>query len=54
MSDFKKLLRIFEEEQPGITRKVIRGYGFVVNRLEILLSGFQFASGEILMDGRKL
>ena len=55
VSDFKKLLRIFEEEQPELLEKAIRGYGFRGKLFgEILYTGFQFASGEILMDGRKL
>ena len=55
VSDFKQLLQIFEEQQTELLEKAIRGYGFRGKLFgEILYTGFQFASGEILMDGRKL
>ena len=55
VSDFKQLLRIFEAQQPELLEKAIRGYGFRGKLFgEILYTGFQLASGEIVMDGRTL
>ena len=55
VSDFKQLLQIFEEQQPELLEKAIRGYGFRGKLFgEILYTGFQLASGEIVMDGRTL
>jgi len=55
VSDFKQLLQIFEAKQPELLEKAIRGYGFRGKLFgEILCTGFQLASGEVVMDGRTL
>ena len=55
VSDFKQLLQIFEAQQPELLEKAIRGYGFRGKLFgEILYTGFQFASGEVVVDGKGL
>ena len=55
VSDFKQLLQIFEAQQPELLEKAIRGYGFRGKLFgEILYTGFQLASGEIVVDGKRL
>ena len=42
VSDFKQLLQIFEEQQPELLEKAIRGYGFRGKLFgEILYTGFR-------------
>jgi len=55
VKNFKQLLRVFEEQQPELLEKAIRGYGFRGKLFgEILYTGFSKKGEEIIVDGKVL